>query len=156
MTCKASTGTAGGGPTASPSWPTRCSPWSWTAGCARPAATISVGAHPGYSHTGLLYGGPNLGGGGIFARVMGLAASFTGQPAAQGALPVLRAATDPRARGGDYYGPRGPGEGMGAPRKVRYARTARDEQLAYRLWKASEVLPGVTFPGLTGHPPAHP
>jgi NAD(P)-dependent dehydrogenase (short-subunit alcohol dehydrogenase family) len=104
----------------------------------------------------LLYGGPNLGGGGIFARVMGLAASFTGQPAAQGALPVLRAATDPRARGGDYYGPRGPGEGMGAPRKVRYARTARDEQLAYRLWKASEVLPGVTFPGLTGHPPAHP
>jgi NAD(P)-dependent dehydrogenase (short-subunit alcohol dehydrogenase family) len=43
-----------------------------------------------------------------------------------------------------------------APRKVRYARTARDEQLAYRLWKASEVLPGVTFPGLTGHPPAHP
>ena len=120
------------------------------------AATISVGAHPGYSHTRLLYSGPNLGGGGIFARVMGLAAPFTGQPAAQGALPVLRAATDPEARGGDYYGPRGPGEGMGAPRKVRYARTARDEQLAYRLWKASEVLTGVTFPGLTGHPPAHP
>jgi len=62
------------------------------------AATISVGAHPGCSRTGLLYSGPNLGGGGIFARVMGLAASFTGQPAAQGALPVLRAATDPRAR----------------------------------------------------------
>jgi NAD(P)-dependent dehydrogenase (short-subunit alcohol dehydrogenase family) len=120
------------------------------------AATISVGAHPGYSHTRLLYSGPNLGGGGIFARVMGLAAPFTGQPAAQGALPVLRAATDPQVRGGDYYGPRGPGEGMGAPRKVRYARTARDEQLAYRLWKASEVLTGVTFPGLTGHPPAHP
>ena len=120
------------------------------------AATISVGAHPGYSHTRLLYSGPNLGGGGIFARVMGLAAPFTGQPAAQGALPVLRAATDPQVRGGDYYGPRGPGEGMGAPRNVRYARTARNEQLAYRLWKASEVLTGVTFPGLTGHLPAHP
>jgi NAD(P)-dependent dehydrogenase (short-subunit alcohol dehydrogenase family) len=72
------------------------------------AATISVGAHPGYSRTRLLYSGPNLGGGGIFARVMGLAAPFTGQPAAQGALPVLRAATDPQVRGGDYYGPRGP------------------------------------------------
>jgi len=119
-------------------------------------ATISVGAHPGYSRTGLLTNGPNLGGGGIFAQMMGLAASFTGQPAAQGALPVLRAAVDPRARGGDYYGPRGPGEAMGAPRKVRYARTARDEQLACRLWKASEVLTGVSFPGLTGHPPAHP
>jgi NAD(P)-dependent dehydrogenase (short-subunit alcohol dehydrogenase family) len=119
------------------------------------AGTISVGAHPGYSSTGLLHSGPRLGGGGIFAHVMGLAGPFTGQPASLGALPVLRAATDPRARGGDYYGPRGPGEGMGAPRKVRYARTARDEQLAYRLWKASEVLTGVTFPGLTRYPPAH-
>jgi hypothetical protein len=87
---------------------------------------------------------------------MGLAASFTGQPAAQGALPVLRAATDPRARGGDYYGPRGPGAGMGAPRKVRYARTARDEQLADCLWEASEVLTGVTFPGLARHPASRP
>ena len=81
-----------------------------------------------------------------------LASSFTGQPAAQGALPVLRAATDPRARGGDCYGPRGPGEILGAPRKVRYARTARDEQLAGRLWEASGILTGVTFPGLAGHP----
>jgi hypothetical protein len=71
-------------------------------------------------------------------------------------LPVLRAATDPRVRGGDYYGPRGPGGGMGAPRKVRYARTARDEQLACRLWQVSEALTGVTFPGLTRHPPALP
>jgi NAD(P)-dependent dehydrogenase (short-subunit alcohol dehydrogenase family) len=111
------------------------------------AATISTGAHPGYSRTALLYSGPNLGGGGLFARVMGLAASFTGQPAAQGALPVLRAATDPCACGGDYYGPGGPGQLRGAPRKVRYSRAARDERLASRLWQASETLTGVTFPG---------
>jgi NAD(P)-dependent dehydrogenase (short-subunit alcohol dehydrogenase family) len=110
------------------------------------AVTLSVGAHPGYSSTGLMYSGPQLGGGGIFAQVMGLASPFTGQPAAQGALPVLRAATDPDARGGDYYGPRGPGEARGAPRKVRYCRTARDEQLAARLWQVSETLTGVTFP----------
>jgi hypothetical protein len=77
---------------------------------------------------------------------MGLAAPLTGQPAAQGALPVLRAATDPGARGGDYYGPRGPGEMRGAPRQVRYTRTARDERLARRLWQASEHLTGVPSP----------
>ena len=111
------------------------------------AATLSVGAHPGYTSTGLMHSGPRLGGGGIVAQVMELAAPRTGQSAAQGALPVLRAATDPGARGGDYYGPRGPGEFRGAPRKVRYARTARDEGLARELWQASERLTGVAFPG---------
>ena len=52
----------------------------------------------------------------------------------------------PAARGGDYFGPRGPGEIAGAPRRVRYTRTARDEPLAGRLWQASETLTGVTFP----------
>ncbi len=110
------------------------------------AAVISVGAHPGYTSTGLMHSGPRLGGGGVFAHVMGAAAPFTGQPAALGALPVLRAATDPGARGGDYYGPRGPGEVAGAPRRVRYTRAARDEPLAARLWQESQTLTGVTFP----------
>jgi NAD(P)-dependent dehydrogenase (short-subunit alcohol dehydrogenase family) len=108
--------------------------------------TSSVGAHPGYSSTGLMHSGPRLGGGGIVAHVMGMAAPFTGQPAALGALPVLRAATDPGARGGDYFGPRGPGEFAGAPRRVRYTRAARDAPLAGRLWQASQTLTGVTFP----------
>ena len=115
------------------------------------ASTLSVGAHPGYSRTGLQNSGPRLGGGGgTFARVMGLATRFLGQPAARGALPVLRAATDPQAHGGDYYGPGGLGEGRGSPRKVRYAETAHDEQLAGRLWQVSEALTGVRFPGLPG------
>jgi NAD(P)-dependent dehydrogenase (short-subunit alcohol dehydrogenase family) len=112
------------------------------------AGTISVGAHPGYAHTGLQYHGPRLGGGGISARMLGLATRFAAQPAAQGALPVLRAATDPQAQGGDYYGPGGLGEGRGSPRKVAYSTTAHNEQLARRLWQASEALTGVTFPGL--------
>jgi NAD(P)-dependent dehydrogenase (short-subunit alcohol dehydrogenase family) len=110
------------------------------------AVTISVGAHPGYSHTELQYHGPRLGGGGISARALGLVTRFAAQPAAHGALPVLRAATDPQAHGGDYYGPSGPGEIRGSPRKVHYAKTAHDEQLASRLWQASEALTGVTFP----------
>jgi NAD(P)-dependent dehydrogenase (short-subunit alcohol dehydrogenase family) len=115
------------------------------------AGTLSVGAHPGYSRTGLVSSGPRLGGGGVSALVLGLGTRFTGQPAARGALPVLRAATDPQAQGGDYYGPGGPGEFAGSPRKVRYARKARDEQLAGRLWQACEALTGVTFPGPAGY-----
>jgi NAD(P)-dependent dehydrogenase (short-subunit alcohol dehydrogenase family) len=110
------------------------------------AATSSAGAHPGYTSTGLMHSGPRLGGGGVFAHVMGLAAPLTGQPAAQGALPVLRAATDPGVRGGDYYGPRGLAGSRGAPRRIRYTRAAYDESLARRLWQASEELTGVSFP----------
>jgi NAD(P)-dependent dehydrogenase (short-subunit alcohol dehydrogenase family) len=110
------------------------------------ASTISVGAHPGYSHTALQYSGPRLGGGGISARALGLVTRFAAQPAARGALPVLRAATDPEARGGDYYGPGGPGESRGSPRKVRYAKAAHDQQLAGRLWQVSEKLTGEAFP----------
>lgn len=111
------------------------------------AATLSVGAHPGFSRTELQYRGPRLGGGGISARVLGLGTRLAAQPAARGALPVLRAATDPGARGGDYYGPGWPDESRGFPRKVRYSKTAHDEQLADRLWQASEALTGVAFPG---------
>jgi NAD(P)-dependent dehydrogenase (short-subunit alcohol dehydrogenase family) len=110
------------------------------------ANTISVGAHPGYSRTELQYRGPRLGGGGMSARALGLVTKFAAQSAEHGALPVLRAATDPEAHGGDYYGPAGLGEGRGSPRKVRYAKTAHDVQLARRLWQASEALTGVTFP----------
>ncbi len=59
---------------------------------------------------------------------------------------MLRAATDPAAGGGDYYGPGKLGESRGWPRKVHYARAAHDKQLARRLWAASEDLTGVTFP----------
>ena len=112
------------------------------------ADTISVGAHPGYSHTELQYSGPRLGGAGISAQILGLVTRFAAQPAARGALPVLCAATDPQAHGGDYYGPGGPGQSRGSPRKVHYAKTAHEEQLASRLWQASEALTGVTFPAL--------
>lgn len=110
------------------------------------ADTLSVSAHPGYSRTELMSSGPRLGGGGIQAQILGLGTWFSGQSAAHGALPVLRAATDPGVGGGDYYGPGGPGEFAGYPRKVRYAGKAYNERLAAQLWQASEALTGVTFP----------
>jgi hypothetical protein len=64
-------------------------------------------------HPELHYRRPRLGGGGISAWALGLVTRFAAEPAAHGALPVLLAATDPGAQGGDYYGPGGFSEGRG-------------------------------------------
>jgi NAD(P)-dependent dehydrogenase (short-subunit alcohol dehydrogenase family) len=69
-----------------------------------------------------------------------------GQSAAMGALPTLRAATDPAARGGEYYGPRGLGELKGHPRLVGSSERARDVEAQQRLWRESERLTGVSYP----------
>ena len=65
------------------------------------------------------------------------------QPASLGALGFVRAATDPAARGGDYYGP--VFQAWGPPVRERPSRQARDPGLAAQLWEESERLTGVTF-----------
>jgi hypothetical protein len=59
---------------------------------------------------------------------------------------TVRAATDPDAHGGEYYGPRSPGELWGAVKPARIAKVARDQDVARRLWDVSEELTGVPFP----------
>src|SRR6476646_5298587 len=61
--------------------------------------TIAVAAHPGFAHTELTRNSPAIAAF-FYARIMS-------QNAAMGALPVLRAATDPAVLGGQYYGPGG-------------------------------------------------
>src|SRR5689334_15836385 len=61
--------------------------------------TIAVAAHPGLASTELARYTPPITAF-FYARVMS-------QNAAMGALPTLRAATDLRVAGGQYYGPRG-------------------------------------------------
>jgi NAD(P)-dependent dehydrogenase (short-subunit alcohol dehydrogenase family) len=112
------------------------------------ARTASLGAHPGFSATSLVANGP-AGSGGPLAPITVWGARLVGQPAHQGALPTLRAATDPAARGGEYYGPGGFQEMRGAPVRVEYARRAHDRETARRLWEASEELTGVV-PALGG------
>ncbi len=63
-----------------------------------------------------------------------------------GALPTLRAATDPAVRGGQYYGPGGRGEIRGYPKLVTSSRDSHDQAAQRRLWTVSEELTGVTFP----------
>jgi hypothetical protein len=63
-----------------------------------------------------------------------------------GALPTLRAATDPAVRGAQYYGPGGRGELRGSPRLVGSSPDSHDATVQRRLWSVSETLTGVTFP----------
>ena len=113
---------------------------------------VSVAAHPGWARTNLQYVGPRTAGrrGGVAMSRVGNA--LLGQSAATGALPQLRAATDPAVRSGDYFGPRGPLEQRGLPRRVRMSRAARDDTAARLLWAASEQLTGVGFAALGARP----
>jgi NAD(P)-dependent dehydrogenase (short-subunit alcohol dehydrogenase family) len=99
--------------------------------------TIAVAAHPGFSDTALTRYMPAW---------MQLGARLApSQGATMGALPTVRAATDPAAAGGDYYGPAGLGEMTGPPKRVGSSARSRDEAAARRLWTVSEELTGVTF-----------
>lgn len=70
------------------------------------------------------------------------------QSAAMGALPTIRAAVDPNARGGEYYGPGGMMEMRGYPVLVRSNDASHNLADARQLWQVSEALTGVTFPQL--------
>ncbi|MGY0071920.1 oxidoreductase (plasmid) [Streptomyces sp. QTS137] len=101
----------------------------------------SLAAHPGLAATGLgrNFPAPVRRSGSVFAPL------FL-QPAHMGMLPGLRAATDPGARGGEFYGPLGVTETRGAPGLVRPGRAARDPEVRHRLWEESERLTGVRYP----------
>jgi len=101
------------------------------------AQTIAVAAHPGGSRTDL-----GLEGAGVTNRLMRVVATPLTQPAAIGALPLLRAATDPDVRGGQYFGPRFLMAGL--PVLETPSRRARDLGAAQRLWQESIRLTGAT------------
>lgn len=81
---------------------------------------------------------------------------FLFQPAAQGALPTLFAATSPQARGGAYYGPDRLGETRGYPVLARIPPQALDKNVAAKLWLESEALTGAVFPTRDGRRSAEP
>lgn len=101
--------------------------------------TIAVAAHPGLSQSDLSRDTPRLRG--MLFRI--LESTFL-QSTAMGALPSLRAATDPELRGGEYLGP--PGRGIrGYPVVAEPSAAARSDEDAHRLWAISEELTGVRF-----------
>ena len=108
--------------------------------------SIAVAAHPGASRTNL--GHESAGGvlSAVMERTRPLIERVMSQDAAMGALPTLRAATDPDVAGGEYYGPAGLGEMKGHPTRVGMSSRAKDEDVARRLWEISEHLTEVTYP----------
>jgi NAD(P)-dependent dehydrogenase (short-subunit alcohol dehydrogenase family) len=104
---------------------------------------LSIPVHPGIAHTDIFQ--RTLSPSTLTFRLSALAMSVVAQTAAQGALPILFAATAPEAESGTYYGPDGPIEIQGYPAVARLSRRARDLTVAARLWEISERLSGVAY-----------
>ncbi|MDX1892421.1 SDR family NAD(P)-dependent oxidoreductase [Mycolicibacterium sp. 050158] len=99
--------------------------------------TTAVAAHPGGSSSELSRYLPGL---------VQLVFRPLEQDTETGALPTLRAATDPHVSGGQYLGPGGFAEMRGYPKVVASSRRSHDTAVARRLWSVSEELTGVSFP----------
>jgi NAD(P)-dependent dehydrogenase (short-subunit alcohol dehydrogenase family) len=102
--------------------------------------TIAAAAHPGGSNTELDRNLPQ------WTNVLSRPLMLLAQSADMGALPTLRAATDPGVLGGQYYGPDGFGEQRGYPKVVASSKVSHDTEAQRRLWAVSEELTSVVSP----------
>jgi NAD(P)-dependent dehydrogenase (short-subunit alcohol dehydrogenase family) len=105
-------------------------------------------AHPGYSATGLQSKGAELGGSKVMDALMSFGNSVIAQSAQAGAWPQLRAATDPDATPGGFYGPSGLGELRGKAVLRHATGRALDGAMAETLWQKSVALTHQDFGGL--------
>ncbi|CAA0109165.1 putative oxidoreductase [Mycolicibacterium vanbaalenii] len=103
--------------------------------------TVAVAAHPGTSPTELARNLPKP-----VQGAFGVVAPLFAHSPAMGALPTLRAATDPGVLGGQYYGPDGIAQQRGNPVVVASSAQSYDLDLQRRLWTVSEELTKVAFP----------
>jgi NAD(P)-dependent dehydrogenase (short-subunit alcohol dehydrogenase family) len=103
----------------------------------------SLTAHPGLSNTDLQAVSVEQTGGGFSQKFFHSMAGATGMSPAQGALPQLRAATDPRAEGGELYAPRWVTNGAPVRRPI-LRRIGLSSSIA-TLWAVSEKETGITL-----------
>ena len=100
---------------------------------------VALAAHPGWAETEILRHFRGI-------RFIEPLIGPLRNSAATGALATLRAATDPAAAGGEFYGSDGWFEMRGHPVLVGSSDRSRDAQLQRRVWDASEDVTAVTFP----------
>jgi NAD(P)-dependent dehydrogenase (short-subunit alcohol dehydrogenase family) len=105
-------------------------------------AAQSLLAHPGLSNTDLQATTAAQGGGGLVGRISLVAAARIGMSPADGAMPQIRAATDPRAKGGQLYAPRFVNNGPAVRRPL--LRPGADQAIT-SLWQISERETGIAL-----------
>jgi NAD(P)-dependent dehydrogenase (short-subunit alcohol dehydrogenase family) len=115
------------------------------------APVTALACHPGVVYTAL-FANESRAQQFLLSRGMRVVNFWAVQNVRMGALPELRAATDPAARGGQYFGPRRYGLRRrfltGYPAVVESSPRSYDEADQARLWQASQELTGVAYPGL--------
>jgi NAD(P)-dependent dehydrogenase (short-subunit alcohol dehydrogenase family) len=116
----------------------------------------STVCHPGFARTNLQTTGPRHGKSENAFSLTSFAQHIPGmsQDAAGGALPTLRAATDPAALGGQYFGPSKRFNMVGPPVLNKLPKTAQDPAVWTRLWDVAEQLTGVNANPVSAAPPA--
>ena len=108
----------------------------------------SLIAHPGLSNTDLQARTVREGGGGWLGPFFEALTARSGMTPFEGARPQLRAATDPRARGGELYAPRFGSHGPPVRRPILRRRDLED-QIGV-LWQVSERETGLPLSVATG------
>jgi NAD(P)-dependent dehydrogenase (short-subunit alcohol dehydrogenase family) len=114
------------------------------------APAASLIAHPGLSNTDLQAVSVRETDGGFSQKFFHRMATSTGMSPDEGALPQLRAATDPAAKGGEFYVPRFVNSGPPV-RKPILRRIGMDKAIA-RLWEVSERETGLKIDVRRGAP----
>ncbi|MEV6323796.1 oxidoreductase [Nocardia sp. NPDC051787] len=112
---------------------------------------VSVAAHPGVAKTQWAHratAGVRIL---VTAPPLQPLISLVQQPAAAGALAIVRAAVDPQVAGGEFYGPSGLFGLKGYPVLTEPARQALDVRTQQRLWRESERLTGIEYPNGIQH-----
>jgi NAD(P)-dependent dehydrogenase (short-subunit alcohol dehydrogenase family) len=104
------------------------------------STTASLIAHPGLSNTDLQTVSVQETNGGASQRFFEILAQRTGMSPADGALSQLRAAVDPNAKGGEFYGPLF--VNTGPPVRKPIVRLGMQSAIA-KLWEVSTRETGI-------------
>ena len=109
---------------------------------ARGFGAIPMAAHPGWAHTNLTKTVSKVD---VASRLNELVAIKLAQSAAEGALPLLCAATLPGITHTAFFGPDKYFELKGSPKFTHGKALAYDQTLATNLWQVAEELTGVSW-----------
>ncbi len=102
---------------------------------------ISVSAHPGGTDSGLFEHMPPI----LMSILRYTFVPIFLHSTENAAKPILKAALDREANGGEYFGPTGLFEMKGSPGIAKRTKYSQREDVAGRLWNISEELIGSTF-----------